>query len=223
MLDGGAAHGLHTVNFAHFGGPTSRVIAVEANPDLIPGLEQLREKNNWRHVEIINVALADAPGRREFYVAPNVGHSSLMNHPHIAQVARKIEVEARTIDSIIDGGRLSFVKLDLEGGEYHAVLGARETIARERPIFVMECAYGALLPRIGISSAEYFGFWQSFGYELIDLSGIPLTEEMFNTPGLQGILANYLFAIPAGSADGLVMKSHIETSLAKATERYPEK
>ena len=221
LLDGGAAHGLHTVNFAHFGGPTSRVIAVEANPELIPGLEALCQKNRWLHVEIVNVALADSPGTRDFYVAPNVGHSSLMNHPHIASVARKIVVEARTIDAIVDDGKLNFVKLDLEGGEYHALLGARASLARERPIVVLECPYGAGMSRIGVSPADYYNMWRSLDYELVDLSGIALPEGLFNDPSLQSVLGNYVFALPLGSAEAAHMRSQIGPSLSKALAKYP--
>lgn len=221
LFDGGAAHGLHTSNFAHFGGPASCVIAVEANPVLVEHLEALKLKRGWKCVEIHGVALADEPGLRTFHVATNVGHSSLTRHAWIDKDAVAISVEAKTIDQIVGSRDVRFVKLDLEGGEFGAVRGAVETIARARPSFILECGYEGSLRALGIEPSDYFGFWAGQGYEIVDLSGIVLDEPTFMMTELRHHLAGYIFALPIGSPDSDIIKASIRPALGKALSKYP--
>ena len=46
-----------------------------------------------------------------------------------------------TVDSL-NLPSLGFLKLDLEGGEYLALQGARETIEKYRPVIFVECKKG---------------------------------------------------------------------------------
>ena len=41
--------------------------------------------------------------------------------------------EVRSIDSILDGRKVDIIKLDIEGEEENAILGAKETIKKYRP------------------------------------------------------------------------------------------
>ena len=51
-----------------------------------------------------------------------------------------IAVSAETLDSLVDGGRPTFIKLDIEGFEVDALQGARKTIQREAPVLAV-CVY----------------------------------------------------------------------------------
>lgn len=51
--------------------------------------------------------------------------------------ARDITVPVRTLDGVY-GGDAGFIKIDVEGHEIEVLEGARETIARSRPIFLIE-------------------------------------------------------------------------------------
>lgn len=48
-----------------------------------------------------------------------------------------IEVKADTIDHIVGDEKISFIKMDIEGAEYDAILGARHTIEREKPVLMI--------------------------------------------------------------------------------------
>lgn len=50
------------------------------------------------------------------------------------------EIEIDTIDNIMDGDRVSFIKMDIEGAEKDALLGAAKTIKKWRPKLAI-CAY----------------------------------------------------------------------------------
>ena len=42
-------------------------------------------------------------------------------------------VELDTIDNVLNGRKATFIKMDIEGAEYQALLGAKETIRKYRP------------------------------------------------------------------------------------------
>ena len=48
-----------------------------------------------------------------------------------------MEVEARTLDSF-EFASVGLIKLDIQGAEYSALIGARETILRHRPVLLIE-------------------------------------------------------------------------------------
>lgn len=49
------------------------------------------------------------------------------------------EIEIDSIDHIV-GGKVNFIKMDIEGAEYDALLGARDTICRDKPVLAI-CVY----------------------------------------------------------------------------------
>lgn len=54
--------------------------------------------------------------------------------------AGKVEVQADSVDNILDGDRITVLKMDIEGSEAMALEGARETIVTHRPKLYV-CAY----------------------------------------------------------------------------------
>ncbi len=49
-------------------------------------------------------------------------------------------VQGRTIDSIVDGNEVTFIKMDIEGAEYNALVGAENTIRKYKPRLAV-CIY----------------------------------------------------------------------------------
>ena len=50
------------------------------------------------------------------------------------------EVECRSLDSALAGATPTYIKMDIEGAELEALAGARQTMARCRPVMAV-CAY----------------------------------------------------------------------------------
>ena len=52
----------------------------------------------------------------------------------------ELAIQGLAIDSIVECNDATFIKMDIEGSEYNALLGAKETISRNRPILAI-CIY----------------------------------------------------------------------------------
>lgn len=128
-IDGGAHVGLWTLPMAQ---EFKEVIAFEPQPENADCLAINAELEN---VTIHRTALAETEGHGnlEGHPSKTVGWSlAKFREGQIAYVVRKM-----TIDSL-EFKCLDFLKLDVEGYEYEALVGGRETIIRHRPVIVIE-------------------------------------------------------------------------------------
>jgi FkbM family methyltransferase len=139
-----------------------RVLAFEPNPDyaffarwMLRGRAEVRE-----------LALSDASGRGNLYVPiSNEGEllhlaGSLKQGHFQFRTVKVYDVEVRTLDEVGLAG-VRFVKADVEGGERDVLDGARATIARDRPIILLELLSGTHEN----PAADAAAICESFGYE----------------------------------------------------------
>jgi FkbM family methyltransferase len=137
-----------------------RVIAFEPNPDYAFFARWMLRGR----AEVHELALSDAPGRGTLYVPISEEGMSL----HFAGNLRRMhsqfrniqtfDVEIRTLDEfgLTD---VRFIKADVEGSEREVLDGARATIARDRPIILLELLSGTHADPAGCATAicEFFG------------------------------------------------------------------
>ena len=104
--------------------PAAKVVAVEANPNLIPHLIR-----NAPHARVLHAAVTDIPGELTFHISSN---SALSSAPRT--VGNPVTVVATKLDDITaDDAEVDFVKCDVEGGEMMVLRGSRELRSREKP------------------------------------------------------------------------------------------
>jgi len=135
--------------------PRGRHHAFEALPHLAEGL-----RRRYPSVRVHQVALSDRPGQAKFCFVENAPAWSGLQprdydipDPHI----RQIDVAMARVDDLVPAdARVDLVKLDIEGGEYHALLGARRTFTKHRPYLVMEAGRGST-GRYGVQSRDMHG------------------------------------------------------------------
>ena len=115
----------------------AHVCFVEANPDLAA---RLRDKFKGRDdVTVVENAIADQPGTMQFHITSMDQSSSLLElhkhrdvYPEIVPT-KTIDVATTTIDRLFSEGRIerdlyNVIALDIQGAEYLALLGAKETL-----------------------------------------------------------------------------------------------
>lgn len=136
MLDVGANIGNHAVRLArHF----ARVRAFEPNPRAFALLEVNAELGGNIVCHAFGLSSANRPALIKFN-ARNLGGAALTEAPGDLEPGEtQMTVELRTLDSCVGPTEdIGLIKIDVEDHEREVLLGARETIARCRPVIVFE-------------------------------------------------------------------------------------
>ncbi|MBP6705563.1 MAG: FkbM family methyltransferase [Vicinamibacteria bacterium] len=118
-----------------------------------PQVEHARAlARRFRDVLVFDVALGETRGRQSFVLAldaPARSGFKRREYPPGEDRTRDMTVEVRRLDDIVPAtAPVAFIKVDVEGGEFLVLRGARATIARHRPVIVFE---------FGLGSAEGYG------------------------------------------------------------------
>lgn len=153
-VDVGANIGNHTVYFARF--LADRVIAVEANPDVVPVLRANVERNGLTTVDVVACAVGATPSEGVLVVPPGMEHNvgAWEVHEGGSSDPDAVPITIRVLDEVLGGllrpgERVSLVKIDVEGMEGPVLEGAVRTLATHRPVLVVEMKDDELVARVG--------------------------------------------------------------------------
>lgn len=159
-VDAGANRGSYTYFLSRL---TKHVYAYEPNP----AMRQLLLRATADNVTVSDVALSDESGEAEFAV-PKSTHSfgnnagslevDQLENGNADLVRFKVPVRKLDDENLSDVG---FIKIDVEGHEREVLLGAQETIARDRPVLLMEIMESL----IGEEADENIRFVERLGYQ----------------------------------------------------------
>jgi FkbM family methyltransferase len=153
FIDVGANHG-QSINSILLFRPDARIISFEANSALAK--EKLHKRYAGRsNIQIHSFGLSDAPGEFTLYVPSYNGFV----YDGLASLDRKEATEWLNSHTLyrFDPSKLvifevpcrvetldamdlapSFIKLDVQGWEYHVLLGGQTTLARTEPVLLVE-------------------------------------------------------------------------------------
>jgi len=127
--DVGAHIGYFSLVMSKIVGAAGQVYAFEARPRNAVFLRRHLAANDAANVAVVQAAVSRAGGTARFETRSGSGTGRLSD-------AGNIGVDTLALDEIVDGKAYrfpDFIKIDIEGGETDALLGARRTIERCRP------------------------------------------------------------------------------------------
>jgi FkbM family methyltransferase len=159
VLDIGANVGLHALNFARQVFPGGRVYAFEATEFAYRKLARNAELNPALDLEPLHLAVSN-----EAALAVEVDFRSSWRTDGSRSDSGKSVVDfARLDDWVAERGlsRIDIIKLDVDGYEGLVLDGARDTVARFHPDFLIEAWTG----QYGTGRPDAFAILASFGYE----------------------------------------------------------
>ena len=160
----------------------------------IPYLFKELEKKYINMAHIFPYALSEKSGTSTFQLIKNAPAYSGIKRRHydIANPEiEEIEVELKTLDEIISlNDDINFIKIDVEGGEFDVLKGAKKILIKNKPILLFECGKGAC-DYYGTNPLEVYDFiTNEIGLQIFTLksfikNNLPLTkiefEKCFNT------------------------------------------
>jgi FkbM family methyltransferase len=137
FVDVGANFGWYSMLFSICAGPNGRVIAIEPEPGNLQLLRRNIAENASKNVTVVAAGVGASAGSAELSLidAANPGkHSMRTGESSYAQVA----IEIKTLDAILENtfGEIELLKMDIEGFEVDALLGAGATLARTKRVMI---------------------------------------------------------------------------------------
>ncbi len=200
FLDVGANVGLHTLAAArHVAAGGGAVVAFEPHPRNFETLTHNIACNGLRHVAAHNIGLAETAEVLTCRGPARGGNWSLASHGEYS-----FEVHLLRLDDFLEDHplpRLDLIKIDVEGAEVRVLAGARETIARYRPLIVFEVC-PAWLRRQNTCVAELLETVTGLGYTIRRLppDGLPALGPPVAAAALAGMASGdwtNLVAVPS--------------------------
>jgi FkbM family methyltransferase len=167
IVDGGANIGFFTVPVAHRTQDRgTRIISFEPQRQLFQALGGSLVLNGYGHVYLHNCGLGAEPGTAQlpavdYSIAQDFGTVSLSNTPTVDEHGWMSDrvVDVTSIDAM-SLPRLDFFKLDVEGYEIPALVGALNTIKQHRPWIWVEYFITGVDPikqaLVSIDNYEFF-------------------------------------------------------------------
>lgn len=183
VVDVGAHKGFHLFPLVRAVGARGKVYGFEPIPLYFKQLKQRLRAESIKNVVLRPYALSDRNGTSEF--------NFFENRPAFSGLQRrvtpfddsegglkKITVKRKTLDSQLPFFKtISAIKLDIEGGELHALMGAERTLKKSRPLVIFENGRQASANVYGYGPEEFFGFFDRLGMKVFWLSGEPFVPE----------------------------------------------
>jgi FkbM family methyltransferase len=137
VLDVGANIGYFSALASGLVGKSGQVHAFEPMPQNLSRLRQNLSAFRWAHA--FPYAVGDATGKAAIYFNESeAGWASLLNSDDLE---RRADADVIRLDDWVSNhtvDRIDFMKMDIEGGEFHALQGAQVMLSRFRPVIVAE-------------------------------------------------------------------------------------
>jgi FkbM family methyltransferase len=140
VMDCGANQGIYACAFGALVGPLGRVYAFEPQAYAVDALHRNVRLNGFAQVSVEQAAISNANGTAILDVSSGPVCASILKN---AGRKKTISVPTLSLTSFaerVDLRQLDLIKMDIEGAEYDALVGAKPIIARFKPTIVLEAA-----------------------------------------------------------------------------------
>lgn len=168
FVDLGANEGYFTVIAGGLVGHAGRVIAIEPQPRLQTVIRQNISLNGIAdRVTICQVAVGDEAGTADFFLTSdlNTGASGFVRRTRYP--LRSVKVPMLTLAGLLARNDIPFVdflKVDVEGSEYEAVLGSREVFREHRVKMIALELHASILQQRHLDPESICRFLEGCGY-----------------------------------------------------------
>jgi FkbM family methyltransferase len=184
FVDIGANIGYYTVIASSLVGNTGKVIAFEPDPGNFALLQRNIAENNCQNVLAERKAVAGSSQRLSLYrSSSNFGDHRIYKprgsalSPSTAKHSA-VDVEAISLDDYLIGHRIhvDFLKIDIQGSEYDALLGMQRTLQENPDITILAEFWPTGLTQAGVAPSVFLDKVRACGFTIYRLQEKLLQE-----------------------------------------------
>ncbi len=182
VVDAGANIGYISALLARWVGPTGLVHSIEPIPETFELLQGAMRKLGFQQVKCHACGVSDRGGEAVMEVpaypdgAENFYESHVVTSSQVSPSGKQIKVRLKTLDEVVGEtlSRVTFMKVDVEGHEEPALLGATRLLEQARPALLMEINHSLDQPTA--ATARMLARLDMLGYRAYLLEGTKLVE-----------------------------------------------
>lgn len=138
ILDIGCNVGYYTLLCRNYVGDTGKVVAFDANPELVSMVNDTLAINGYQNNCICyNYAVCSENGEKTFCIQDKyLGGSHLLNKPHKNRIEHELVVKSIKLDDFINE-KVDIIKIDVEGSEFDVLKGAEKILYNNKNIKII--------------------------------------------------------------------------------------
>ncbi len=159
LIDCGSNYGFYSFYVASLS-LGNQVLAFETSPKTFISFKANLDLNNFRNIDYRNLAISEVSGKFISFYESRYDWESSATHNKFKNY-KTVKIETTTIDQELSKKDLNnfavIIKLDIEGNEFNAIQGGKDTILKYEPLISIE------LSRYNFNNPNYnFNFFKKF-------------------------------------------------------------
>jgi FkbM family methyltransferase len=167
VLDIGTHIGYYTLIFAKLVGQNGKVFAFEPEPTNFQLLERNVRVNGYSNVILEQKAVSNRNEKKKLYLSKE---SSGMHTVYKSQYANldSVKIETISLDNYFRnyGGKIDFIKMDIEGSEYTALEGMQTVLQRQNDIKLLVAFFPSAIREYGYKPEQCIDLLMSSGFRI---------------------------------------------------------
>ncbi len=166
FIDIGANIGLYSLVASKIVKKNGSIYAFEPYPKNREAFNENIALNNFKNIVVENFAIAEKEG--EIALFYNMDNANLgMVSAYVTDLDNAVKVKTISLDNYVKNQhitKIDFIKLDIEGGEYTALLGMQEVLTNLSPILMIEILEYVPFTK-NTNQDKIVSFLEKFGYQ----------------------------------------------------------
>ncbi len=168
LVDIGANIGYYTVLAADIIGETGKIISFEPDEQSMDIFKKNIISNKFKNVSYVEKALSDKKGTILFYPSDENRGDNRIYDPGDGR--KYVEVETITLDEYLpQDTKVDIIKMDIQGGEYLALVGMEKTILRSESLTIFAEFWPKGIMETGKSPEEFLKKLKGYGFSLYNI------------------------------------------------------
>ena len=217
VVDIGANVGCYALLEAKMLGDSGKVYAIEPVPETIDLLKENIRLNDYKNIEVHQLAIGDRTGNASMYVGNWLNRSQIKEVGSIdsKRISHEISTRISTLDDFLqDKPYPDIIRMDVEGYEYNIINGMKRTLKKKSPLRLFLEFHFRFLKKE--KCMELLRCLKSAGFEISDAT-YEVDEKCITHGQLLGDVGAYLNS----KLNDLPEKGHINISIEDILTNTP--